>query len=86
MKPYAVLRSSDRPPSDDAIERALATIRAAIPPSLLTLFALHIEAMKRERAWGHFGAQFHLKRGDVRSIVFDRHTTHYADEKEESKP
>lgn len=57
------------------IEGALATIRALVPPSLLVLFAHHLEAMKKERAIGHLGADFHMLKGDVRSCAFERRTS-----------
>lgn len=61
-------------PTDDDLEQALATIRAALPPSLVVLFALHLDAMKKERAIGHLGAEFHMSKGDVRSASFERRT------------
>jgi hypothetical protein len=66
---------TNTPPDTHMVEEALATIRAAIPPSLLVLFALHLDAMKREHAIGHLGAEFHMNRGDVRSAAFNRRTT-----------
>jgi hypothetical protein len=66
---------SRTPPDAHLIEEAMATIRAAIPPSLLVLFALHLDAMKREHAIGHLGAEFHMHKGDVRSAAFTRRTS-----------
>lgn len=69
--PHWIARSG-RLPDEHLIEEAMATIRAALPPSLLVLFALHLDAMKRERAIGHLGAEFHMNKGDVRSAAFTR--------------
>lgn len=74
-----------RPPDAHMVEEALATIRAAIPPSLLVLFALHLDAMKRERAIGHIGAEFHMHKGDVRSAAFERRTSWQRSEPVESQ-
>jgi hypothetical protein len=57
------------------IEGALATIRALLPPSLLVVFSLHLEAMKKERCIGHLRADFHMLKGDVRSCAFERRTS-----------
>lgn len=73
-RPHWVSRSQ-QPPDAEMIEMAMATIRAAVPPSLLVLFALHLDAMKRERAIGHLGAEFHMHKGDVRSAAFIRKTS-----------
>jgi hypothetical protein len=73
-RPFWVSRPSG-PPDEAVTEHALATIKAALPPSLLVLFALHLDAMKKERAIGHLGAEFHMHRGDVRSAAFSRKTS-----------
>jgi len=67
--------SAGASPDAAAVELALATLKAALPPSLLVLFALHLDAMKKERAIGHFGAEFHMHKGDVRSAAFQRRTS-----------
>ena len=81
--PHWVARTT-RPPDAHMIEEALATIQASIPAPLLVLLALHLDTMRRERAYGYLGTQFHMKAGSVRSLVIDRHTAHYSDE--EPKP
>jgi hypothetical protein len=72
--PYWISRAGAAP-SQEVLDLALATVRAALPPSLLVLLALHLDAMKKERAIGHLGAEFHMHKGDVRSAVFQRRTS-----------
>lgn len=74
-RPAFVLQTGRREPSDEAIEVALATLKASLPPSLLILFALHFDAMKKERAIGCLTADFHMYKGDVRQCNFDRKTS-----------
>jgi hypothetical protein len=81
--PHWIAPGKSGPPDARTIEHALATLRAALPPSLLVLLALHLDAMKAEQAFGHVAVEFHMHRGDVRSAAFQRRTTWQASE---SKP
>lgn len=63
-------------PSALDVERAVATLAALVPPSLLVLLARHLDAMKLERAIGDLDVSLHLYHGDVRSASF-RRVTHW---------
>ncbi len=73
-KPVPILRTG-REPTAVMVEHAVATIRAALPPSLLCLLAWHLEAMHSERAHGSLEVGFHMHGGDVRSVKFGRMTS-----------
>lgn len=61
--------------SPAAVETAIATLLSALQPDALVLLALHLDAMKKERAIGHLGVEFHMYRGDVRGVNFERRTS-----------
>lgn len=73
-RPRGVL-ATGQPTSDD-VDRALASVRALLPPSVLVLFARHLDAMRLERAIGDLEVSLHLYQGDVRSCSF-RRVTHW---------
>lgn len=74
-RPAYIVHSRRDVTTEREIESALATIRAAIPPSLLVLFGFHLDAMKKERSIGHLRADFHMLKGDIRSCAFERRTS-----------
>ncbi len=56
------------------VERALATIKAHLPESVLVLLALHLDGMRLERAIGDLDVSFHEYLGEIRSATFERRT------------
>jgi hypothetical protein len=74
-KPAWIAHGIRKETREENVDGALATIRALLPPSLLVLFGLHLEAMKKERCIGHLRADFHMLKGDVRSCAFERRTS-----------